>query len=287
MVAVVATNPYNTTNLLGSFGVTATGLIQGTAMDSPSIRNELAGGILSINETIPMWGGLPISEGIPGAANAPSAVLGGIISRATNFTANTALSATGFSVFDQNYSMINSISSPVPMSPSYGQVNFYRFGSGARIVVKCSPNLINSAGQIITTKFSWDFVNGQLSPFVSVAASSGTYNTTTGLVTLTTASPHGLLPGDTFTITGVTGTGSFASANGTFVAAAGTTGSTLTYTIATGLTMTITAGTVGSAAFLPASVLDIQVGNSMVVNYNSTTNLATWDRAGSAAVILI
>ena len=77
----------------------------------------------------------------------------------------------------------------------------------------------------------------------SISVSSGTYNNSTGLVTLTLASPHGLAVGAAIFITGINGTGSFASCNGSFVAAAGTTGTTLTYTIATGLTLTITSST--------------------------------------------
>jgi hypothetical protein len=69
---------------------------------------------------------------------------------------------------------------------------------------------------------------------------SGTYSG--GLVTLTTSAPHTLAPGDEVIVSGATGTGSFAQINGTFVCGSGTTGSTITYTIATGLTMTITGG---------------------------------------------
>jgi len=57
---------------------------------------------------------------------------------------------------------------------------------------------------------------------------------------ITTASAHGVTPGDQFTIDTAAGTGSFAALNGTFIATAGTTGSTLNFTIVTGLTMTIT-----------------------------------------------
>lgn len=70
---------------------------------------------------------------------------------------------------------------------------------------------------------------------------SGTYNSGSGLVTLV-APGSTSAPGDTITVAGATGTGSFASINGTFTAGAGTTGNTVTYTIATGLTMTVTAG---------------------------------------------
>ena len=34
-------------------------------------------------------------------------------------------------------------------------------------------------------------------------------------------------------------------------------------------------------------VLDVLVGNSMTVNYNSVTGFATWNRSGTIAIILI
>jgi hypothetical protein len=71
---------------------------------------------------------------------------------------------------------------------------------------------------------------------------SGSYNSGTGLVTLTLSTASGIGPGDSAIIASATGTGSFASINGTQTAGLGTTGTTLTFTIATGLTMTITGG---------------------------------------------
>lgn len=78
----------------------------------------------------------------------------------------------------------------------------------------------------------------------STTASSGTYNATTGLVTLTLVANVGLLPGSTVTVSAATGTGVFADINGTYVATVGTGGTTLTYTIAASLTMTITGASV-------------------------------------------
>lgn len=74
-----------------------------------------------------------------------------------------------------------------------------------------------------------------------LAVTAGSYNSGTGLVTLTLAYPMGLTTGSSVvTISSAAGTGSFASINGTFVAGAGTGGSTVTFTVATSLTMTIT-----------------------------------------------
>jgi uncharacterized membrane protein len=83
---------------------------------------------------------------------------------------------------------------------------------------------------------------------LSTTISSGTYTSGTGAVSLTTAASHGLSPGDTFTLASVTGTGSYAALDGTFVAGSGTTGTTLDFTTVTGLTMTISGGDVTAAA---------------------------------------
>jgi len=83
---------------------------------------------------------------------------------------------------------------------------------------------------------------------LSTTISSGTYTTGTGAVSLTTAASHGLLPGDSFTIASAAGTGSFAALNGTFLATSGTTGTTLNFTIVSGLTMTITGGNVTTSS---------------------------------------
>ena len=73
---------------------------------------------------------------------------------------------------------------------------------------------------------------------------SGTYNSTTGLVTLTLAEQTVVEPGSSVTITGATGTGTVSDINGTFTAAAGSGPTTIESTIATGLTLTISGGAV-------------------------------------------
>jgi len=78
------------------------------------------------------------------------------------------------------------------------------------------------------------------------SVSSGTYTTATGAVSLTVSSSiTGSTAGLGFAITGLTGTGSVSSLDGVFATVAGTTGTTVNYTAATGLgTVTITGGTV-------------------------------------------
>jgi hypothetical protein len=88
---------------------------------------------------------------------------------------------------------------------------------------------------------------GNTTNTVSGTISSGTYNSGTGAVSLTMSSAHGLQPGDTFTQSSTTGTGSFASLNGTHTATAGTAGTILNYTAATSLTLTITGGSTSAS----------------------------------------
>lgn len=300
MVANVPFNPMITTNAPGSFNTTSGGYIQGMMQDDPAVRFQLAGGVLADAETIPMWGGVGIYEKVAGAASAgyvgtppstPYNPLGGLVGRATALTGASAL--TGFSVFDQAHGMINSPQSPVPLAGSKMQVNFFRLGSLARIAVKCDAAFAGYAGaQLVTVPVAWDFVNQLLIPQVTSIAvtTANTYVSLTGVVTLNLASSPGVSPGDTVTVAGLTGTGSFAAANGTFTAAAGTTGTVLKYVIATGLTLAIndSAGTITTGgALTTVKLLDLNIGNSMTVSYDAVTGFATWNRTGNTAIIQI
>ena len=171
MSAQITINPQLSTNAAGSFGVQWDGLIQGTAYPDPATRYALSGGYLASTETLPMWGGVAISENIPAITGAvPDPSLGGSIIRADKVApVTTAGALTGWSVFDQAYGMINSPQSPVPLAGTYGQVMFYRLGSRARIAVKMDPALA-LGGEIISTQVSWDFTNQQLIAYDSVAA---------------------------------------------------------------------------------------------------------------------
>lgn len=153
-------NPSKTTNAAGSFNVQSLGYIQGLALDDPALRNELAGGILDSAESLPMWGGVGIEELIADVTDSG----GGGVKRAVGYT-----TLTGFSVFNQNHSAINSPQSPVPLSATGMLVNFYRLGSGMRIPLKIDPALISADGSIITTQVSWDFTNQQIVAFDTTA----------------------------------------------------------------------------------------------------------------------
>lgn len=279
----IAFNPYITTVAAGTFNIETTGYMQGTALNDPAVRNELAGGTVAATETLPMFGGIAITENVPprGVAN----TLGGSIKRATAET-----NITGWTVFDQDHSMINFPQSPVPLAAVGMQVNFYRLNSNARIAVACSPTLLDLAGNPITGAVAWDYENQELVPFVSTTVSSGTYATATtissgtytsatGAVSLTTNAAHGLLPGDLFTISGMTGTGAFAALNGTWVAVVGTTGSTLDFVAPINLTMTITGGNLGTigVTLTTAAAHGLNPGDTFVLSSLTGTNAALLD----------
>jgi hypothetical protein len=293
MTANITFNPMVTSNASGSFNVQSQGYIQGMAMDDPSARYRLAGGVLKSSESLPMWGGVGISETSSPVSGGPTnGETGGNITRATTQTAGASGQLTGFSVFDQNYSAINTPQSPVPLVGTGGQVNFYRLGSNARIAVAIDDALISQEGDVITQDVSWDFVNQRLIPYVgTLTISSGTYNDTTGEVVLTMSAPVTFGDGDAVIVSGLTGTGAYASLNGTFTATA-VSGSTVTYNAGAGAgASTITGGSLtlgsGASSKLPCKVLNIDIGNSMVVEYDADTGFATWNRSGSCAVIQI
>lgn len=296
---MVATIPYNPYGQIGGnaglFNAQAVGLRQGTAFADPSTRFRLRAGLLATTETIPMWGGVGIYAFIPGsstgALNLPNVALGTIVGRATALTGSTLL--LGFSVFDEAYGMVTTPQSPVPLSASGMQVNWYPLGSLARIVVACDPALISLRGATIKPAVSWDFTNQLLVPELgTLTISSGTYNNTSGVVVLTMSSSITFSAGDSITVASLTGTGSFASLDGTFTTIPTTSGTTVTYNAGAGLgASTITGGnvTVGGSASqaLPVTVLDVQATNCETVAYNSTANTATWNYNGAAAVIQI
>lgn len=289
----VSINPFTTTNQVGSFGVKSDGYIQGFAMGEPAIRNSLAGGVIASTETLPMWGGVAIYENI----NA-SSVLGPNIGRAT-----TNASITGFSVFDQSTSWVNTPQSPVSLGSAGQTASFYRFGSQMHIPLAIDPSLISLSGGLITQQVSWDFNNQRITsydastPTISVTSLTSSYSATTGLATIavvTAAASNVGAVGDSINISGAVngGTGGNAIINGNFIVTSFTDNQHFSYQVpvsGSGIIGTIT-GTIvlnqGTGA-LAVQILDIQVGNSMIVVYNAATGFATWNKSGSCALVKI
>jgi hypothetical protein len=282
----------------GSFGTSWDGYIQGDVMDDPSSRNWLMGGVLASTETIPLWGGVAISEHTSPATGFVQP-LGGLITRATTLTANQTNTLTGFSTFAQAHHMINSPQSQVPVAASGMSVHGYRLGSNAPVVVACNPSMVSMANQNITQQVSWDFNDSILQPFnaatATVSITSITWASTNGGQGVVVAGAATVVGGvgDTINISGATntGTGGAAAVNGTFIVTAFTDNQhfILAMPAAAGVIATI-AGTIlanEGVGALSVRIKDVQTTGCMTVTYNAATNQASWNRNGACALILI
>ena len=156
------------------------------------------------------------------------------------------------------------------------------------------PVLASLSGSVITTPVAWDFTNQLLVPYEASAytISSAVYTTGTGALALTLSTTPAFSAGDAVALSSLTGTGSYASLNGTWTVTS-VVGYVVTVAATAGLTATVTGGSLaeaggtGSTSILPVKVLDFNIGNSMTVSYSATTGFATWNRSGSTAIILI
>jgi hypothetical protein len=284
-------NPMTTTNALGSFSTVSDGLYQGTALDSPNSRFNLAGGVLNTTETLPMWGGCGIYEYVP--ASPGNSVLGGTVGRAlTNAT------LTGFSVFDQAYAGLTTPQSPVPLYGSGMSVNFYRLGSGARLALAIDPTFAATLdGGIITVNVSWDFVNQKIIPYspayTAVTITGATWASTSGgrtTFTVSTDLTAVLDAGDSINVTGVVSTGGTGVGfNGSFVVVSVTSTTVVVTQAAASSPGTYSSGgtIVAGGGALAVKILQVQTSNCKTVSYNSTTGFATWNTSGACAIALI
>ena len=303
---MTATLPFNympTTVAAGTFNATATGGVQGMYIDAPATRFELRGGVLSTAETLPMWGGVGVNvTTTPNTGtNPPDSTQGGIITRATNVTANAAASIVGFSVFNQAYGMANTPQSPVPLAGSGMQVNYFLLGSNAQIYVAVAPAI--TSGSTVNAQYSWDFVGQQLIPYVAAYSAvtaggitSGTYTSSTGIIALTfSTAPLGAgigsgANGVYLSIAGITSSVSANSAamNGDFaITGTASSGTVVSLQGPVGLganTLTVSSATLAAGGgALNVELMDILTSNSMTVTYVSPN--ATWNYSGSVALI--
>lgn len=294
MAANISFQPYATTNVVGSFSVQSDGYVQGVALDDPSVRNYLNGGPLATTETLPMWGGVAVSESIP-AATANTSV-GNTISRAT-----AVANINGFSVFNQAAAWITSPTSECPSAGTGMTIPYYRMGSGARIALALDPALVTLSGGLVTQQVSWDFNNQRLQPYVasgateSVTSITSSFNAGTGVYTfavvMAAASITGAV-GDAINVSGVTGTGA-SLVNGNQIVTAFTDNQHFSFqvtaangAIATGALSGTIVLNVGIAA-LSVKILKINAGNSKIVQYDAVNNLVHWTNNGYTAIALI
>ena len=145
----------------GLFNTNSNGFTQGDALDDPAVKFFLAGGVLSTSATTPLWGGVPITELIPTLQNGYCSQpqpgtdsLGGTIIQAT-----TASAPTGIAVYNQAFGGITTPQSTAPLFSPGMSVNFYRFGSGARIPLPCDSSIVALDGSSIIETVYWDTTN--------------------------------------------------------------------------------------------------------------------------------
>jgi hypothetical protein len=162
MTAQISLQPMVTTTAAGLFNVNSAGFTQGDAMDDPAVKFALSGGILSSGATSPLWGGLPIQESTTAGQ---SGVFAGNVQPGTNTLGSTIAAATaviaptGISVYNQAFGGITTPQSTAPLYSPGMSVNFYRFGSGARIPLVLDPASLTIDGELISTTVYFDYTN--------------------------------------------------------------------------------------------------------------------------------
>jgi hypothetical protein len=286
MTQPIIINPILTTNANSGFGVDWGGGFQGVAMPDPATRCALRNGILSTSETLPLWGGLPINEVLGN-------VLGSTIARATSVS-----NITGFSVFDQGYAALSSPQSPVPLIYPGGTISFYRLKSGARLWLPCALN-IGGPGSSFNSKLSWDFVGMRAVPYAApygaATPTSTSYNSTTGVVTLTFASAPAVAAGNWLGLAGYVNSAAVLNGSWQVLSQSST---TVALNFEAYLTITIgdlAAGsptTTAGGGALPIQGVDAVslYGDSITVGYDAATGFAYWNRdaiIGSNAILVV
>ena len=161
MTAQISLQPMVTTVAGGLFNTNSNGFTQGDALDDPAVKFALASGTLSTSATTPLWGGVPITEFIPTLQNGyysqpqpGTDTLGGTVAQAT-----VSAAPTGIAVYNQAFGGITTPQSTAPLFSPGMSVNFYRFGSGARIPLPCDASIVALDGSSITETVYWDTTN--------------------------------------------------------------------------------------------------------------------------------
>ena len=154
MSAQISLNPMATTNALGLFSTNSNGFTQGDAQDDPAVKFALAGGVLSTAATSPVWGGIPVQEFIPADG---SNVLGSTLLQAT-----TSAIPQAIVVFNQGFGGITTPSSTAPLYSPGMSVNYYRFGSGARIPLALDSASVTLDGELVSTTVYFNYTTNLL-----------------------------------------------------------------------------------------------------------------------------
>lgn len=274
-------------------GASSVGMIQGQADPDPATRFALRAGIVSQNETVPMWGGQGVYALVPPiSTTGPRQPLGMSLGRALSLSGANAL--VGFSVFDQGYNMVNDPTSPVPTAGSGQSLNWYPLGSRARIAVACDPSLISFRNGLLNAQLSWDFINDRLIPY-SPAYAQGTItgavwaSTAGGQIDFTVGTDYtaAINAGDDINVANVVNTGgaSTGAFNGPWTVVSVTSTHIVVSAPASATLGTYASGgnVLAGGGALPVTLLDVQpAGNMTVVN---TNGVITYNYNGPCAKI--
>lgn len=153
----ISINPQAVNNASGSFSASTYGYTQGLALDDPALSNELVATIVASTVSGGLYGGMAITESMVAPAGSPK-INSGLKTQIILATAETNI--TGFTVFNGAHAMVNSPSSPVPLSSAGMGINIFRLGSGIRIPVAISAaNAATLQGEAINTAVYWDYTN--------------------------------------------------------------------------------------------------------------------------------
>lgn len=145
----ISFDPQLTTSPSNNFQVSTEGYIQGTTFDDTSSRMWLASGVIASSVTQPVWGGLLVTEDV---ATVNSNQLGNSL-----VLASAAGNVTGMTVFDQASNMIIVPGNSVQTAMAGMTVNYYRFGTNARIAVQVLSTLVATLeGGAINQTLYWD-----------------------------------------------------------------------------------------------------------------------------------
>jgi len=149
-MAGITLNPMTTTQPYGTFATTTHGYYQGDFVDDSSSYQWLAGGQIATSVTQPIWGGMAITETV-------SAIGEGLLGNQITLASSQG-NVTGITVFTKNSAAILTAgASNVPQLQASMTVNFFRFGSQARIKVSVLGSLVASLeGGAINAPLYWD-----------------------------------------------------------------------------------------------------------------------------------
>ena len=146
----VNVNYMPTTQPFGTFTDSTQGFYQGDFVDDSSSYQWLAAGQIASSVSQPIWGGMALTESVSSAGEGN---LGNQITLATS-----ASNVTGISTFLKNGAAVLTAGlSNVPLLSTSQTVNFFRFGSQARIKVAVLGSYVATLeGAGINQTLYWD-----------------------------------------------------------------------------------------------------------------------------------